>query len=323
VLTGGPWAPAAEPNQPTTAPVDMSASDVGASLTRMLLDKPPVPITPPKGVAEPAEPVEVPVEGSMIIDRLCRLSRDAKAGWSVLTFEPEPERRREMPRRALPCRLLERMEPLAANSPSVRFRVSGETTVFRQRGYLLLTKATVVAAPSAAPPEPTPGPRPLVPEPGASQPTSRPAAPSSRPASRPAEPTSDDILNKLLQESVGRPIRTPPVVPKTIAAPSVAPGAGKVLSAGRGAMVVERLVRVLPELTGPWWLATFEADNTLQEPPMRLLPCGFLERAQRIQAQRPHGTTPVLRVSGLVTHYKQRRYLLLRKLMPERRLGRF
>jgi len=301
----------------------MSASDVGASLTRMLLDKPEVPITPPKDVVEPNEPVEVPVEGSMIIDRLCRLTYDAKAGWAVLTFEPEPERRSEMPRRVLPCQLLEQMEPLAASSPSVRFRVSGETTVFRQRGYLLLTKATVLAAPSAARPKPTPGPRPLVPEPAASQPTSRPAAPSSRPAGGPAEPTSDDILDQLLRDNVGRPIRTPAVAPGVIPAPSVAPGAGKALPAGRGAMVVERLVRVLPELTGPWWQARFEADNTLQEPPMRLLPCGFLERAQRIQAARPRGATPVLRVSGLVTHYRHRRYLLLRKLLPERRLGRF
>ncbi len=319
VAVGTLAAPAGEPKQPTTAPVDMSASDVGASLTRMLLDKPKVPVTLPIDVARPAEPVETPVEGSMIVDRLCRLTREEKAGWALLTFEPEPARRSEMPRRALPCWLLERMEPLAASSPSVRFRVSGETTVYRQRGYLLLTKATVLtAAPPAARPKPAPPPTPgpLVSEAAASQPASRPAG-SGR------EPTSDDILKRLLQENVGRPVRPPTVAGEPTTAPSVAPGAGKVLAAGRGSMVVDRLVRVLPELTSQWWQARFEADNTLQEPPMRLLPCGFLERAHRMQAARPPAAMRLLRVSGLVTHYKGRRYLLLRKLMPERRLGRF
>jgi hypothetical protein len=88
-------------------------------------------------------------------------------------------------------------------------------------------------------------------------------------------------------------------------------------------MVVDRLVRVLPEPAGRWWAAHFEADNTLQEPPLRLLPCGFLEVAQRAQSGRGIGPEPLMRVSGLVTHYKQKRYLLLRKLLPERRLGRF
>ena len=142
----------------------MTASDVGVSLTKMLLDKPEVPITPPKGVTEPGEPVEVPVEGSMVIDRLCRLTYDEKDGWAVLAFEPEPGRRDELPRRVLPSELLEQMEPPAASSPSVRFRVSGETTVYRQRGYLLLTKATVLTATThAAPPRPSPAPCPRTP----------------------------------------------------------------------------------------------------------------------------------------------------------------
>jgi len=314
---------AAEPKQPTTAPVDMTASDVGVSLTRMLLDKPKVPITAPLNVAPPTTPVEVPLEGSMVIDRLCRLTRDEKTGWALLTFEPEPGRRKELPRVALPSRLLEQMEPLAATSPRVRFRVSGETTVYRKRGYVLLTKATTLTLPAAASP---PGdkllskPTPLVPKTVARRPATRPAA-SSRPAG--AEATSDDILQELLREKVGRPVPVVRDTPSAATAPSVAPGAGRGLAAGRGAMVVDRLVRIVPELTGSWWQARFEADNTLREPPMRLLPCGLLERAEGRRASRPSGETGVLRVSGLITHYRGRRYLLLRKLLRERGLGRF
>ena len=315
-------APAAGPKRPATAPVDMSASDVGAALTRMLLDKPGVPVTPPKGVAPPRDPVPVPVEGSMIVNRLCSLRRDEKTGWAILAFEPQAPQEQEVLRWALPSQLLEQMEVLAARWPDAQFRVSGETTVYGGRGYLLMMKATVLPASPKAP-QPAPavqlGPRPLV-QPVPRQPTSRPAA-STRPAGK--EPTSDDILSELLQEKVGRPVRVPAAASRPAAAPSVAPGAGETLEAGSGAMVVDRLVRVLPERTGSWWQARFEADNTLQEPPMRLLPCGFLARAQRMQAGRQPGALLVLRVSGLITQYRQRRYLLLRKLMPERRLDRF
>jgi len=315
-------APVPEPNQPTTAPVDMTASDVGVALTRMLLDKPKVPVTAPKGVAEPEAPVEVPVEGSMVVDRLCRLAYDGESRWFVLVFEPQQSRRAEMPRRALPCRLLEQVESLALKSPSVRFRVSGETTVHEERGYLLLTKATVLEEfPAAADEAPKPAP---VVRPAPAEVKVKPPAPTSLPASRPAvEPSSDDILKKLLNEKVGRPVQARPVRPVVARAPSVAPGAGKPLAPGRGAMVVDRLVRVGPEVTGHWWAARFEADNTLREPPMRLLPCGFLARAQQMQMRRRLGADTVLRVSGLVTRYRGRRYLLLRKVLFERPLSRF
>lgn len=322
----GPWASAAEPNQPaTTQPVDMTASDVGVTLTRMLLDKPGVPVTRPTDIFEPNAVRDVPLAGSMVIGRLCRLRRDEKAGWFVLEFEPEPGRPDELPRRALPCRLLEQMEPLAAQSADVRFRVSGETTVHREHGYLLLTIARILPTPAKpAPPAPSEGPTPLVP---AAAPPIEPNAPAETPTSQPAddanEPSSEDILHQLLNRRPGRTIG-PTAVPAALApAPSVAPGAGKPLVAGTGAMVVDRLVRILPELTGPWWEARFEADNTLQEPPMRLLPCGFFHRAQQAHSVAGPGAQPVLRISGLVTHYKGGRYLLIRKLLPERRLGRF
>jgi len=323
---------AADPNQPTTAPVDMTASDVGATLTRMLLEKPNVPVTPPKGVPRPEMQAEVPVEGMMVVDRLCRLTWDGKVEWFVLTFEPEAQRREEVPRRALPCQFLEQMEKLAAQSPSARFRVSGETTVYEEHAYLLLTKVTVIdeapAAPAAAPRatpvvQPVPD-RPIALDklaaPAASPTAALTAAPTTQPA---GEPSSDDILNQLLDEKVGRPVQVRPVHTEGDIAPSVAPGAGKPLAAGRGAMVVDRLVRVVPELAGPWWEARFEADNTLREPPMRLLPCSLLGRAREIRSERHLGPGPVLRISGLVTRYQGRRYLLLRKVLPERRLNRF
>ncbi len=312
-------AAAADPKRPTTAPSRPAAPDAAQPLSRMLLDKPDVPLTPPTGVAPRKAPVVLPVEGSMVVDRQARLAYEGKDGWFVLRFLPEPERTDEAPRRALPNQLLEQMEAQVARSPAVRFRVSGETTVYDGHAYLLLTKATVLpAAPAAAH---GPSSKPASPPPkggsGSGAPTSRPATGGG------AEPTSNDILQELLKDKAGRPVPVVPVRPRPAEAPSVAPGAGKPLPADRGGMVVDRLVRIRPEPVGSWCAACFEADNTLQEPPIRVLPCGFLAKARRLAETRGIGGERVLRISGLVTHYKRRRYILIRKLLIERRLGRF
>jgi hypothetical protein len=329
-------------NRPAAEPVDMSASDVGAPLTRMLLEKPAVPITLPKDQKPVVSHRDVPIEGTMVVDRLCRLSRDEKAGWWMLTFQPQAGRLPEVPRRALPCRLLEEMELAAAAAPSGMFRVSGQTTVCNYQSYLLLTKVLVVATPASAPATqpviapptrpipleaslPAPQPRPT---PGAAPAAAPPAsAPASRPTTKPADKhqaSSLDVLHSLLAEDVAKPVLLSTAPPPVAPARSVAPGADKPLAGGRDAMVIDRVVRILPEEVGTWWLARFESDNTLEDPPMKLLPCAHMEKAQGYEARkRPGAPTLIFRVSGIVTQYKGEQYLLLGKLIIERNMGRF
>jgi hypothetical protein len=281
----------------------------------------------------------------MVVDRLCRLSHDDKAGWWMLTFQTEPGRRPEVPRRALPSQLLEEMELAAASAPGGLFRVSGQTTVCSYQGYLLLTKVLVVATPASAPAtqlvfapptrpvaleasvpavRPTPAPAPAPAAAPAPAPTTGPA---SRPTSKPAakhQASSLDVLKSLLAEDVARPVLLNTAPPPIMAAPSVAPGADKPLAGGREAFVIDRVVRIVPEDVGPWWAARFESDNTLEDPPMKLLPCAHLEKAQGDEARkRPGAPTLVFRVSGLVTQYKGEQYLLVQKLLIERNMGRF
>jgi len=80
-------------------------------------------------------------------------------------------------------------------------------------------------------------------------------------------------------------------------------------------MIVDRLVRVLPDSTGAWWEVRFEADNSLGEPPLRVLPGRFLQVAQKLGGK--------LRITGEMTHYKGQSYILLRKVLRERQLGQF
>ncbi len=306
-----PGADASDPNRPG---FNMSASDVGENITRLLRDKPEVPITKPLNTKKPVEAAPLPAEGSMVVDRLSRLWSERNSAWLVLTFAPEPGRDGEVERRVLPSMLMEQMETLAARTPGMRFRVSGETTVFQKHAYLLLSKVT------ALPPEVAPSPAAPAKVP---TPTTKPAPASAPAAAKNAEPSSDDLLNALLSEKVGRPVQTVPVLPDSPKPSSVAPTGPKVLPVVRGEMVADRLVRIMPDPKGKWWLAAFEADNTLQEPPMRLLPCGMLAKAQALAAGSRPGRMRVFRVSGKITRYAGNRYLLIRKVIVELNLGQF
>ena len=87
-------------------------------------------------------------------------------------------------------------------------------------------------------------------------------------------------------------------------------------------MVTDRLVRILPNPKDGWWQAVFVADNTLQEAPVRLLPCEMLEQAENAVIV-GGGQTARYRISGEVTEYKGKQYLLLRKRLVEHDMGQF
>ena len=136
---------------------------------------------------------------------------------------------------------------------------------------------------------------------------------------------SDDVLKALRRDRLGKPV-LPEARPKTRRPnePSVAPlPKAKVLATGRGWTVVDRLVTLVPAKRGEWMQVRFESDNTLREPPMHLLPCGMLSKAQLIARGTEKGKTVRLKISGVVTFYRGKRYLLLRKALRERELGRF
>ncbi len=256
----------------------------------------------------------------MTIDRRCQATRDP-SGWVLLRFLEQGARPSELPRWALPCELLEAVERTIAEEPETVFRISGENLVYRNQGFVLLTKVTVevsVPPPVAAPP---PKAAPTRPAPATGPaPRSRPA---SAPASRPGA-TSGDVFQALLRDKPVRPLapatrQAEPIAPAPSVAPRIARAAEQTFDADQRRMIVDRVVRLLPAGVGKWEEARFEADNTLLEPPLRLTPCRMLERTEgRAAAGRAK-----FKVSGLITRYKGRQYLLLRKIVPVRDLGQF
>ncbi|MGC9455575.1 MAG: hypothetical protein ACP5HU_12030 [Phycisphaerae bacterium] len=279
----------AERTQPSAEPNQPAATTrPPENLERMLLDRPSVPvIVSEDGPVEQEEEPDLPPEGTMVIDQPGRL-RDRSGDWVLLEFTGD--RAAGLPEviRVLPCELLERMEELADSRQRALFRVSGEVTRHEDHAYLLPRKATLEAPPQRSVEQVT------------TEPTTRPVA--TAPAERTASP--DEIIGKLLQEQPGKPVL--PVETDT---------------EGQGRFVIDRLIRIVPDERGRWHLARFESDNTLSDRPMRLLPCRALEQAMEVFDE--HETPPPFHVSGEVTRYRGDTYLLPRKLVLKRGLGRF
>jgi hypothetical protein len=215
--------------------------------------------------------------------------------------------------------------------PPLAFRVNGRIKVYKKLGHVLLSKATL-ENPGAATSEPSSSPSGMATKSPAFSPS-----PSALAATNPAREIakSNDLLKALMRDAPGEPI-LPPVLPTGYKdpMPSVAPlppGGVVELDPGREGDVTDRVAYIVPEGESNWFLVRFYADNTLQEPPLRLLPCTELERANmapgdanKSAANTPTGSQPAakkFRVSGELSEYKGRRYLLLRKILPERDMG--
>ena len=94
-------------------------------------------------IVEPVDPkAKLPLtvqEGDRVTHRMGRLGKDAK-GTLLFVYEADATDLSEPPLILLPCLKLEQMELLVSKKPNVKFMVTGEVTVYRGKGYLLLRK---------------------------------------------------------------------------------------------------------------------------------------------------------------------------------------
>ena len=263
--------------------------------------------TPKKLIAK------TPNDGRKVIDRRGTVAKDTTGrGW-VFTFENGPKQVKEIPRRLLPCRLLEKVEEIVAKSPKTRFDISAEITTEKQdavrQEYILLRRVSVITHRTKAVALP-------VPVKEATTPGKTPATPAS------SGDDTDALREKLLSTGPGRALSVA-TAPETRVEQqqSIAPIAGAAEPTRRSA-VVDRTAHIVDDPKRRWAEARFVADNTLREPPMRLLPCILLDRARHLQSKMGQRDRK-FRISGEVTHYHGRRYLLLRKVLLERDMGQF
>ena len=150
--------------------------------------------------------------------------------------------------------------------------------------------------------------------------------PTTKPARSGADaPAPDQLLNSMLKPPAnsGRVIQPLPDSPKIDAGSgkAIAPNAPTVKLIREGTPVVDRIGRLTRSADGQQWELAFEADGkTMQDPPLVILPnlnLGAMESAVT-------GASRDLRfrVTGTVTEYKGRNYILLEKVVvpPEPQL---
>jgi hypothetical protein len=148
--------------------------------------------------------------------------------------------------------------------------------------------------------------------------TSAQSTPSATPpASQPAAPR--DLINQMLKPGAEKkkplsPVQGQPLQDKTTLNP-VAPGNRPVMLRREGGYIVDRTGRVTKSSDGHDLEFNFEADagQAMQDPPMILLPNLALMMMQ--DQLKLTGKDLKFRVTGMVTEYMGRNYLLLQKVV--------
>lgn len=279
-----------------------------------------IPITSPTltHASTVSSPPPLPAE-MMIIDRRCRIAKDPSRNWWSI---PDPYAGRLY---LLPCGLLQAVEKFRADEPTAMFSLSGEVHRYRGGYYLLIHRAMIIQNQTNEVRNvsiPATNKMPI----GS---TTAPTKSTTRPA-RPLVPavSPDEIARKLLQGTSARPIvpaRLPAAVEPKGNASVTASGVrvGKPIKASAGKVVANRLVRLLPpSKQDQWYKVAFKGDNTLREPPMRVLPNRQLERMRAISKD---GEKPgvLFYISGEVHQYHGENYILIRSAVKKRDLDLF
>jgi hypothetical protein len=159
-----------------------------------------------------------------------------------------------------------------------------------------------------------------------SNPATRPASPATPSSTAPGGESgadmkfmsADQVFNQMLKPATRptrqlAPVSEQPVHDAKSATGSIKPNAPAVIVIREGTMIIDRLGRLSHTDTGQPEF-TFEADGkALRDPPMLLLPNLTLNQIE--DTINAWNRDAKLRVTGVVTEYKGRNYLLLEKVI--------
>ena len=294
-------------------------------------DVPSVPVTRAENARPDPAHNPLPHEGKQTVRRRARLDRNVSTGWSMLNFENEPGADKLPVGWVLPSRLLERIEQMAASDSKIVFEVSCDNTIYDGRCFVMLRNVRI--ARSSADPLPDPvrplavvEPAPPVKEAPATSPATQPGAaiavtPATKPGPAPfTGPSASDVLRGLLKDRRGTPVivedrqatagERPMVAGPSRAEPSV------VVLEHANKMVVNRRAQLISTGNGAWKEIRFYDDNNLQLPPLTVLPSAMLKKAEANQDSD-------LAITGEITVYRGRQFIVLHSVEPILPLGRF
>jgi|SRR5688500_3116756 hypothetical protein len=146
-------------------------------------------------------------------------------------------------------------------------------------------------------------------------------AQATQPTTRPGErmQPADQVLNQMLRPSGSgaarplQPVTRAPALDATSGAAAVAPGAPQVQVLREGSFIVDRTGRLARGADGQAWELVFEADGrAMKDPPLVILPnLKLMAMEDAIKTNRDLR----FRVTGMVTEYGGRNYILLEKVV--------
>lgn len=294
-----------------------NSSPTRIALQRDQFNKRVVPITMSRKdrVQKRRKPLNMLPENASVTGRLGKL-RKASDGWYVVDYVSSPELRPLASQRLLPCRNLQSAVDIFKKDPNTVFGIYGQATTFNNTPYLMLRRITL-------PDDTEKTSSSLDLDIGEDKENSQEAAAvSDKPANEGGETGS--IISELLDENQGAGVTTA-FAPKHSAKEnikSVAPAGKAPLSRGREHLVIDRIARIIKPADSKWFEAHFESDNTLREPPYFILPNSKLGEAIRINSKLGRSNTK-FRISGEVTYFQGKRYLLITKVFVQRNMRQF
>ena len=181
---------------------------------------------------------------------------------------------------------------------TARFRVWGEITTYHNRNYIMPTFAAALSL----------------------------FGDDSGDQASPAEPSEDDksletdeLRKAIMALPRTRPLQSTDSLSPAPPPPSTGTGSDEAIWKD-GYMIINRVGRISYYPEAQQWLFSFEADAaSLAEPPVELLPSQLLAMLEQLQAK---SSRPLrFRISGQVTKYQSRNYVLLRKALVVYDLG--
>jgi hypothetical protein len=260
-----------------------------------------------------ADAVDVVREGTHFVGRTGQLNHTIDGQLAIFIFDNDGAATKSPPMLVLPNWNLLRMESVTVTKGNVvNFQnVSGTVTEYKGRNYILIdTAQTTLAGTVPAAPVVVPSPKIFPP-------------PSQASASKPTTASvsgisSDQMMSHLLapRPLSGQPLpsvaATAPTSDASTGPAAVAPHAPVLKVLREGTHLINRIGRLNHSPDGQQATFTFDSDSkTMQDPPIIIMPnlkLSSMESAIIGKAADVH-----FRVSGTVSEYKGRNYILLDK----------
>ena len=142
---------------------------------------------------------------------------------------------------------------------------------------------------------------------------------TTQPTTQPTIAPADQLLNQMLRTGGNnprplQPIVDAPAMDRTSGAAAVAPGAASLSVMREGSFIIDRVGRMTKSADGHSQEFTFDSDGkSMQDPPLVILP--NLKLMAMENAVKGSNRDLRFRVTGMLTEYNGRNYVLLEKVL--------